>query len=254
MNINIYIKGQLVPSQDVLNWEKRRTHRVLKKLGVPFDSNWSLERLRKTLLERKMQLGNEGLRTLLRTELATAEMLTKVIAGLSFNQRRFSVIEILVDHGRAEDFLRWFIECGIKNDEVSMIAAAPDHYVIHTDGNNCQEVIETTGGSPLATHFFIDYEDLSSLKSPVDPSYAYQIAGVARDSTGLAIGGVRHQFRNEANGFRAKLTVEFPYAVMPWLIRCHRFHLASEFSNWIETAARADYLASENSASHWKPC
>jgi hypothetical protein len=254
MNINIYMKGQPVPAQDVLNWEKRRTHRVLKKLGVPFDSNWSLERLRKKLLKRKMQIGNEGLRALLRAELATAEILTKIIVRLSFNQRRFSVIEILVDQGRAEDFLRWFIECGNKNDEVSMIAASPDHYVIHTDGNNRQEVIETTGGSPLATHFFIDYEDLSSLKSSIDPNYAYQIAGVARDSTGFTIGGVRHQFKNEANGFRAKLTVEFPYAVMPWLIRCHRFHLASEFSNWIEAATRANYLATENSASHRKPC
>lgn len=253
MNINIYIKGQPVPTQDVLNWEKRRTHRVLNKLGVPFDSNWPLERLREKLLERKIQLGNEGLRTLLRTELAIADILTKVIAKLSFNQRRFSVVEIFVDQGRAEDFLRWFIECGIKNDEVSMIAAAPDHYVIHANGNNCQEVIETTGGSPLATHFFIDYEDLSSLKSPVDPNYACQIAGVARDSTGLAIGGVRHQFKNEANGFRAKLTVEFPYAVMPWLIRCHRFHLASEFSNWFEAANRANYPATENSASQSKP-
>jgi hypothetical protein len=32
------------------------------------------------------------------------------------------------------------------------------------------------------------------------------------------------------------LTGEFPIATPPWLIRAHRWHLACEFSNWIEAA------------------
>jgi hypothetical protein len=49
-------------------------------------------------------------------------------------------------------------------------------------------------------------------------------------------GAIRHQFRDEPNGFAARLTGEFPVATPLTLIRAHQWHLACEFSNWIEAA------------------
>ncbi len=117
-----------------------------------------------------------------------------------------------------------------------MIAALPEHYLIATDPSGRQEVIETNGGSPMAARFFIDYNDLSSLRSQPDSTYPIAVVGVARSPNGAAIGGVRHQFRNEGDGFRAKLTVEFPSLIMPSVVTGHRWHLACEFSNWIRAA------------------
>ena len=59
---------------------------------------------------------------------------------------------------------------------------------------------------------------------------------MARTSDGVAIGGVRHQFRDTTDGFHARLTVEFPMPTIGRMVKGHRWHLACEFSNWIEAA------------------
>jgi hypothetical protein len=88
----------------------------------------------------------------------------------------------------------------------------------------------------MVARFDIDYEDLSSLRSLADPHYTHQMAGVARARGGLELGGVRHQFRNEGSGFRARLLVEFPFFIMPGIVSGHRWHLACEWANWITAA------------------
>ncbi len=120
-----------------------------------------------------------------------------------------------------------------------MLHACPDHYVIARDDRGRQLVIETTGGSPLPGAFVVDYDDVSELRTPPDPSFPVQVAGVARLADGLAIGGVRHQFRDEGQGFRARLTVEFPSTLPRRMIAAHCWHLACEFSNWIDAAEGA---------------
>lgn len=87
-----------------------------------------------------------------------------------------------------------------------------------------------------ASRFVIDYDGVSALVTPHDPEYGGQLAGVAFTDAGLAIGGVRHQFRDEPGGFRARLCVEFPRLTLPRLLGEHRRHLAIEFSNWVESA------------------
>lgn len=88
--------------------------------------------------------------------------------------------------------------------------------------------------------FTVDYDATGSLHTAPDPSYPIQIVGEAPLRDGLAIGGVHHQFQQEGDGFRALLTVEFPGRVPMRIIAQHRWHLAMEFSNWIEAAAAAD--------------
>jgi len=234
--IQTIINGKEVPRTQVLAWEKRRALAVLKKLGVK-PASQDLPTLHRQLLQRKAELGPEGLMRLLRRELAISERMTSLVTHLSRGARRFCVTELVTAQGRAEQFVAWFEAASRANDDRAMLGATPDHYLLHTDAEGTMQVVETTGGSPLASRFFMNPADQDSLRSPVDPAFLpVQIAGVARLASGLAIGGVRHQFRNEGNGFRVRLTVEFPRLMPPGMISGHQWHLASEFANWIEAS------------------
>jgi hypothetical protein len=60
---------------------------------------------------------------------------------------------------------------------------------------------------------------------------------VGRAAAGApASGAIRHQFRDHGDGFSARLTIEFPALTPGRIVRTHRWHLACEFSNWIEAA------------------
>jgi len=51
------------------------------------------------------------------------------------------------------------------------------------------------------------------------------------------IGGARHRFRDEqSDGFTIELNVEFPITLRSPMITWHCWHLASEFSNWLDFA------------------
>lgn len=229
------IDGATVARDKVRAWEDRRMSAVRRKLKLP-TSNAAREEQRRELVDRKMALGHDGLRALIGWELWLSERVTRLAVALSGNSRRFSICEIEISEGSAAQFTRWFEDRNSLNDERAMIDACPDHYIITRDNQGRQRVVETTGGAPLAGEFIVDYADVSSLHTQPDPSYPHQVAGVARLSDGLAIGGVRHQFRQEGKGFRALLTVEFPRHVPRRMISEHQWHLAVEFSNWIEAA------------------
>ena len=121
-------------------------------------------------------------------------------------------------------------------DDAALIAACPDHYVLCAGADGVQKVIETTGGAPLAARILLDDSDISTVTTHADPAFPVQWVAVGRSSTGQPIGAIRHQFRDEPNGFKVRLTGEFPAATPPYLIREHQWHLACEFSNWIEAA------------------
>lgn len=235
--ITTIINGKEIPRAHVLEWERRRALIVLKKLRVKPASR-DLAVMRQQLAERKQELGTEGMLKMLRRELAVADTIAVLVARFSTGARRFSVTELVASNGSADQFVAWFNERARINDERAFVAGTPDHYVIQTATDGSQDVVETNGGSPLVARFSIDYEDLSSLRSPADPAYPLQIAGVARSANGAALGGVRHQFRNEGKGFRARLLVEFPLLILPQTVSGHQWHLASEFGNWIEAAFR----------------
>lgn len=218
----------------VLAWEDRRARSVLKRMGLPVSPDRAGRRL--ALSEKKLDLGHDAIRAMLKRDLIWSERIARIVCAMSGARRRFSVCELSVSSGSAEKFVRWFEERSRLGDERPMIDACPDHYIIALDKAGRQVVTETTGGSPFASEFTVDYSDLSSLKSAPDAGFPYQVAGVARLSDGLAIGGVRHQFRQDGEGFRARLTVEFPAAMAGAMVAEHRWHLAAEFSNWIEAA------------------
>ena len=89
----------------------------------------------------------------------------------------------------------------------------------------------------VASRFFIEIDSAEGLVTQPDATYPVQMVGCARLANGTILGGVRHQFRDEQDGARVLLTVEFPWMMGPVGPAAHRWHLASEFANWIQAAA-----------------
>ncbi|MEH3130142.1 MAG: hypothetical protein PGN27_09320 [Mycolicibacterium neoaurum] len=167
-----------------------------------------------------------------------ADRMARAQARLS-DRRRICVTELFVPDGSAKMFTDWFNDITISSNQYEMERACPDHFVLRfLDGK--QQVLETNGGSPFAASFTIDYDDVSSITTPIDPQFPYRLDGVAIGSSGAPIGSVRHQFRDLACGLHARLVVEFPLPMIWTVIRGHRWHLACEFSNWLEAAVAAD--------------
>lgn len=233
--IRAVIKGRPVTRDEVLAWEAKRLPKAARKIGLPVPAG-DLADQRDAFTDSKLALGAAEVRRRLARDIRLADATARATTQLSRGRRATSICDLHVTGGSASEFVAWFTETGRDDYARSMIAANPDHFLIDTATDGRQEVIETTGGSPLATRFLVDYDDTSPLVTPRDQAFPVEAAGVARTDTGLAIGGVRHEFRDEPSGFHARLCVEFPTLIAPHMIAQHRWHLACEFSNWIEFA------------------
>ncbi|GAA4102573.1 hypothetical protein [Nonomuraea soli] len=235
MDLTFIIQGQPYPLNAVQTWESKRLRKAAAKIGLPVPDG-SLEDQRRAFADAKLALGPDEIRRRLRRDLTTSDLVAAATARISRGRRAMSVCEIRSTTGRAADFVSWFLDTTRPDYERSMIAAHPDHFLIRTAPDGTQEVVETTGGSPAASRLLIDYTDISTLRSVRDPAYDLEAAGVAHSGSGLPVGGVRHQFRDRAGGFHARLCVEFPQVVLPRMVSQHRWHLATEWANWITFA------------------
>ncbi|MEU6559387.1 hypothetical protein [Nocardia nova] len=232
------IRGKKFARADVLAWEDKRIDAAAKKIGVVPPPAGEVAVRREEFLQIKHALGSEELHRRLAWN---AKILNRVgiAAAAVSSRRRKCVTELFVPGGSAELFTKWYDRITFSSNQYEMERACPDHFVLRfVDGK--QEVLETNGGSPLTALFNIDYDDVSSITTPVDPAFSHRLDGVAVASNGRPIGSVRHQFRDTPDGFHARLLVEFPLPMLETVVRGHRWHLACEFSNWIEAAIAAD--------------
>ncbi len=239
---------------DVHRWESRRADAVLKKFASRLGSRALAEILddridsigaadlatrRSALLTIKSRLGHAGIYAMLRHEIALSERAARLAVAASRGRYTLSVIEVTAPGCPAGSFVAWFNNLTSTNDEAAMLDACPDHYLLRGLPDGRQEVVETTGGSPMATRFLVDYSAPEAVPVPLDPDYPLQVAGRAVLDDSLVIGGVRHQFRDTDHGMAAVLTVAFPDRFPTPMVAAHRWHLATEFSNWIEAFASA---------------
>lgn len=233
--IRAVIDGTEVDRPTVEAWERRLLPKAAARIGLPRPDG-DLATARLAFADAKIDLGHDEVRRRLRRVLPAADVVGRATASAARGGRTTSVCDLYVAGGDAASFVEWFGDDDRPDYERSMLAGHPDHFLIATAPDGRQEVIETTGGSPLPTRFFVDYEDHSPLRTPHDPEFPFEAAGVARAAGGTPIGGVRHQFRDTDDGFHAHLIVEFPRTMLSAMVRAHRWHLAVEFSNWIELA------------------
>jgi len=235
--ITALVNGREAGRAEVVAKEMRRAHHVLRKLGAPPVAG-TPDIVRRAVLNRKLELGRDELRRMLAVETARAGRVASAFAIASRGKRRPSGIELAADGITAKEFTAWFHARVDADDEQAMLAAHPEHYIIHTTPTG-QEVYETNGGSPLVAAFTIDFNDTADISIATVDGYPYQIVGVAVLPDGRRIGGVKHQFRDTETGLHALLAIDFPLFTAPTITRGHRWHLAIEFSNWIEAAAAA---------------
>ncbi|WP_067838938.1 hypothetical protein [Nocardia lijiangensis] len=253
IEIRAIVGAEKVSREQVRAWESRRAAAVLGKfaarlgrrgmaelmpdraidelLGAPLDVQ------RSALTTLKIRLGHAGVYAMLRRELALSERMARMGVAVSRGRTKHAATCLEVPNYSAERFATWFDNLTATNAETDMIDACPDHYLLRGLPDGRLEVVETTGGSPAAARFLVDYSGTENLTIPIDPSYPIQIAGQALLDDGLVIGGVRHQFRDRDGTLEALLTVEFPGTLPARLIRQHQWHLACEFSNWMIAAA-----------------
>ncbi|MGV9822607.1 hypothetical protein [Nocardia xishanensis] len=253
IDIRAFVGGREVSRRQVREWEARRAAAVLAKfasrlgrlatselmhdatigelLGSPLDVQ------RSTLTTLKTELGHAGIYAMLKHEVAFSERVARTSVAMSRGRTKHAATCLEVPNYSAERFAAWFENLTISNAETDMVDACPDHYLLRGLPDGRQEVVETTGGSPAASRFLVDYSRTETLTIPADPAYPVQIAGSALLDDGLVIGGVRHQFRDRDGTLEALLTVQFPATVPARFIHQHQWHLACEFSNWMIAAA-----------------
>jgi hypothetical protein len=253
-NITATLDGTAVSREKVQQYETRRAKAVLRKfisrLGPLAISDIDpdldpaavlradLDTQRAALLILKTGLGHAGLYAMLRREITASERISRAAVAASRGRTAHSVIQMNAPGVDAQAFVEWFNNLTVGNDEAAMIDAMADHYLLRGLPDGRQEVVETTGGSPAATRFLVDYTTAQRLTTKPDPAYPIQIAGHAVLDDDLVIGGVRHQLRDRNGTLEALLTVEFPGLTPPPMVAAHRWHLAVEFSNWIAAFAR----------------
>ncbi|KAF9173568.1 hypothetical protein BGX21_004003 [Mortierella sp. AD011] len=243
VEINTYADGKVVPYKTINEWEaKRLTHAtnfVRRQLGMkePLGVQ-TMDEQRSRLAEMKIEMGEDKVRKMLGFYLGFSQFMIEIVSFLSFGRRKYSVVEVTVSDvdispsAFYDKLIHIMMDDSVEYSRMRLMAC-PDHYLLANAGENTQEVIETTGGSPLPIQFYICNGDSEGLRSQKDSTYDVQFFGVARTKRGTPIGGVRHQIRQEVNGLRLKLLVEFPVLIPNWMIRQHQKHLMCEFGHWI---------------------
>lgn len=241
------IGNQTVQREQVLEWEARRLQVLAQRMksNLPAATLLDLSALlirpsasidniaqeRELLAQAKIKAGDEAMRALVRNDLMISDPASSL--AVSANQFAASVTELYCDLGSAEGFVEWFSNQTAQDNQLAMLRACPDHYLIRRVGGSGQEVIEETGGALVVSHFQIDYDQEGRLPHKLEPELPVRLRGPAKNKDGVQIGGVLHQFGNLPTGFKSKLTVYFPATLPFWYVTEHRWHLACEFSNWV---------------------
>ncbi|MFT3863718.1 MAG: hypothetical protein QM729_05540 [Solirubrobacterales bacterium] len=239
LDITASIGGRGVPRAEVLEWEAARAAAVFEKLELG-EAPADVATARQALVAKKLELGHEELERRLAREVAMATCSSRVMTAFSRGRRRPLTVEMRGFGGRAELMPAFYKAAMEAGDEAPLLAASPDHYVLDRRPDGIQQVIEATGGSPLASRIFLDENEAGPIDTPADPDFPVQWVAIGRPRLGgPPAGALRHQFRDEPDGFRARLTIEFPHLTPTRFLRAHAWHLACEFSNWIEMANAA---------------
>jgi hypothetical protein len=240
LDITAVIGDREVSRAEVLEWEGRRAAVVFRKLGMGAAPD-DVAVAREALVARKLELGHAEIDRRLRRQIAQATRSSRVMSALSRGGRRICVTELRCAEGSAEGMPAFYEAAMEAGDEAPLLAASPDHWMLRKRDDGIQQVIETTGGSPLASCIYLDENEVGTISTPADPSFPVQWVAFGRARLdGPPAGALRHQFRDEpGGGFTARLTIEFPRVTPARFVNAHRWHLACEFSNWIEAANAA---------------
>lgn len=236
MITKVLINGKQFTQRDMYIWKKKRVIKAYKDLHIKIPKNVALSEMSRKLTERKAQLSDDEIRTILRKKLFLSRYVMKIASILSGKRRRAARTTIVAKGITVEKFSQMLdslmVDATMENRKVNL-SVYPEHYVLTPNKNGTLEVIETTGNAPVPVQFFITFGDENGLTTPRNPKFTHQSAGVAKLEDGTIMGGVRHQFRNTPAGIECRLAVEFPVLCPKMIVDAHQKHLAVEFTNWL---------------------
>ena len=186
------------------------------------------------------RLGNDRMRELLVPETRAAAERMRAWLQASGGAWTPAITEITVPGIGAQAFVEWWTGRPKSGDEVAMRIAHPEHYVVHPQPDHSVEVIETVGQDDGPWRIFLNFlDDPSQVPLPPSPGYPIRIGALIVDDAGMTVAHVMHEFRDTDDGFRARLTLNFPSAVPDHVVRGHQQHFSIEFRNWGRNAAQA---------------
>ncbi|HEY2054507.1 MAG TPA: hypothetical protein VGH14_11285 [Solirubrobacterales bacterium] len=200
LDITATIGDRSVSRAEVLEWERRRAAAVFKKLGMGEPPDYIAAR-REALVAKKLELGHAEIERRLARQMAMAARSSRLMSALSRGGRRLCVVELRGSGGSAEAMPAFYKAAMDSGDEAPLLAASPDHWVLTKRDDGIQQVVETTGGSPLASRIFLDEDEVGPIATPADPTFPVQWVAFGRAHLdGPPAGALRHQFRDEPDG------------------------------------------------------
>lgn len=251
LKLTTFINGTQESREAVLQWESRRIQIVTQKMQHHLAS-WLFEELtdlvhfasenttdianitqrREALADAKIRAGDYAMRKLVYSNVFLSTAVSQLSKAF-LKTWAICEIHLVSSRGTAEGFEKWFTTKILQNDERAMLIACPDHYVFGQAYGSGQDVIETTGGSILPSHFGINYNETANLPIENNSSFPVRFNGAAFNDYDHVIGGTNHQLRSLEEGFEIHPKIFFPSILPNHIIAEHRWHLACEFSNWI---------------------
>lgn len=187
--ITFVIDGKKISRSDVIPYEMERCRIAAERLGVKLPDDISIEYARRAVLERKLDLGHEAIGALCAADIRKAKTVVQIMRKLSFGKVKPCRVEVMARGISAKQFIEWFENVNAKNDEATLLAAHPEHYLITNAPAGRQHIIETNGGAPFTAEFTIDFSDKKDALAKQLPDYPYHIAGKAVDDHGKRVGG-----------------------------------------------------------------
>jgi hypothetical protein len=202
--------------------------------------DFELQHARRVLARLKAAIGREGLLELLKPDIKLGVEFLHEMAVRSEGRLKPATTMLAIRGLKATQFLHWLD--GQFDNEVVMLAAEPDHFVIAPNQTARVTIVETLGEYVCQIHL-PPYDGAATWDPAVVdellPESEYQFRRIARITLpdGTLVGRMLTQFGDTPEGFNASLTAYFPASCPEDVFEHHRQHLAVEFRNWIIAAA-----------------
>ncbi|MHB9863465.1 hypothetical protein [Streptomyces sp. YIM S03343] len=197
-----------------------------------------LVRSRRALAYLKQKLGKDAMLALLKGDLDATTARVAEWARTSAGEWATGVVTLELPGLQAEAFEHWFMDAIRRDDEPTLRAGHPDHFLNHPRPGAPAEVIENVGEDELPWHIFLTFHGRETeFPTPWDPAFTHCFGVFISDRDGTRIGSALHEMRDSKNGMIAKLTIHLPAAAPSHLVRGHLRHFSIEFRNWAELAS-----------------
>ncbi|WP_407542586.1 hypothetical protein Q0M94_23645 (plasmid) [Deinococcus radiomollis] len=192
---------------------------------------FELTSARRALRLLKSKLGRDRLLELLKDEIEEADAFMHQELQRSAGQQASGTVQLHAHGISAGTFNRW-LGAAFDREEV-MLAAHPEHYVIHNVPGR-PHIVETLGDY-VCSFFMVGWKESEHPTSQDDATVGRRSSLTLADGT--VFGWVSTLFEEIPDGFIATLTVTLPSSCAPELVDQHLEHFAVEFHSWILAAA-----------------